>query len=271
VIGNKYEERGEDFPLAVAIGMHPAIYLAAATSLEYGDDELTLAGGLLGEPVRMTPGVTIPIDVPADAEVVIEGWIRKGDRVSDGPFGELLRTYTMSPQVSNRFEITAITHRKDAIYQTMAAGSSEDVNLLGLSRSAAVEDALRRAGFDVVSFDLTPTIMSGVLSIRQSYVGEAKGAAMLAPGSYRWLKYCIVVDDDVDTANHETVMWAITTRLNPTTGIQAITGTVNFPGDPFGAYSAKLVIDATYPVGERPEFERSVPPGHDTVVLEDFL
>lgn len=272
LIYEKWEARGEALPVAVAIGLHPADYVAAATTIPYGDDELELAGALRGEPFPLVPAKTVPIMVPAHAEIVIEGHITVGDRVPDGPFGEFLSTYTMTPQVSNRMVITAVTHRADPIYQMMAAGSREDVLLLGVGRAAELGRALEIAGTDVVAITLTPTILSAVISIRQRYDGEAKSVAMAALGVYRWLKYCIVVDDDIDVEDHEGVFWAITTRTNAQRDIISVPGTYNFPSpfDTAGIHSAKLIVDATFPCGERPEFERTSAPGAEQLRIEDF-
>lgn len=273
VIYEKWEATGKDLPVAVAIGVHPADHIAAATTIPYGDDELALAGALRREPVPLVEAKTVPILVPAHAEIVLEGYITAGDRVPDGPFGEFLRTYTMTPQVSNRMIVTALTHRDDPIYQMMAAGSREDVLVLGVGRAAELVRALEIAGTNVVAVTLTPTILGAVISIRQQYDGEAKSVALAALGVYRWLKYCIVVDDDVSVDDHEAVMWAITTRTNASRDVIAIPATMNFPTsfDIAGIHSDKLVIDATFPVAERPEFEFTVPPGERPLSIEEFV
>lgn len=273
VIYDKWEARQEPLPVVVAIGLHPADYIAAATTIPYGEDELELAGALRREPFPLVPAKTVPLMAPAHAEIVLEGHITVGDRVPDGPFGEFLRTYTMTPSVSNRFVISAVTHRADSIYQMMAAGSREDVHLLGVGRAAELLRALEVADNDIVAVALTPTILGAVVSMRQRYDGEAKSVALTCLGVYRWLKYCIVVDDDIDVDDHEQVMWAITTRTNAARDFVVVPGTNNFPleFDAAGIHSSKLVVDATFPSAERPEFERTLPPGERQLRVEDFL
>jgi UbiD family decarboxylase len=169
--------------------------------------------------------------------------------------------------------ISAITHRAGPIYQMMAAGSREDGLILGVGRAAELLRALEIAGTDVVAISLTPTILGAVVSIRQRYDGEAKSVALAALGVYRWLKYCVVVDDDIDVDDHEEILWAMTTRTNAQRDFIAIPGTFNFPSpfDTAGIHSTKLVIDATFPCDERSEFERTVPPGDEYLRIDDFI
>jgi UbiD family decarboxylase len=259
VIHAKAEASGHDLPVAVAIGLHPIESLAAATSLPPGEDELELAGGLRGEPVRMTRAVTVDMDVPADAEIVVEGFVRSGVREPEGPFGDFLEFYV--PRAPNhRFVATAVTHRAGPIYQTMVAGSPEDVNLLGLSREADVVAAVERTGAELVASRVGPTILGCTLAIRQRYEGEAKNVGMAALGAYRWLKHVIVVDHDVDVDDMDDVWWAVTTRSNPASAITVVDGAPAFPRDPHRRHQSKAIIDATIPFGEWVEFERKRPP-----------
>lgn len=122
VIQAKAEAAGADLPVAVAIGLHPIDTLAAGKTLPPGDDDLAFAGALRGEPLRLANAVSIDLEVPADAEIVLEGYVCAGVREPEGPFGDFLEYYV--PRMDNhRFRLTAITHRRDAIYQTMDAGS----------------------------------------------------------------------------------------------------------------------------------------------------
>jgi 2,5-furandicarboxylate decarboxylase 1 len=261
VIQGKAEAEGKDLPVAVAIGVSPAESLAAATSLPPGEDEFELAGGLLGQPVRMTPAVSIDMDVPADAEIVIEGHVRAGVREPEGPFGDFLEFYVQRSK-NHRFQATAVTHRADPIYQTMVAGSPEDANLLGLSREADVVAAVEATGCEVVASRMGPTILGCTLAIRQRYAGEARAAGHAALGAYRWLKYVILVDHDVDVDDMDDVWWAVTTRSAPAKAIEVVEAP-GFPRDPFDIHQSKAIIDATIPLGQWEEFERKSPPVPD--------
>lgn len=269
VIQERAEAAGQDLPVAVAIGLHPLDTLAAGTSLPAGEDELELAGGLRGEPFRLVPGVSVPLDVPADAEIVVEGYVPGGVRAPEGPFGDFLQFYV--PEMDNhRFRVTAITHRRDPILQTMVAGSREDVNLLGLSRETAVVEAVERTGADVADAWLGPTILGCTIAIRQRYAGEAKNVGLAALGAYGWLKYCVVVDEDVDVFDLDDVWWAVTTRSSPERAIRVLEGAPTFPRDAHGVHGSRAVIDATIPLGEWAAFERKRPPGGPRLDLDDW-
>jgi UbiD family decarboxylase len=270
IIQSHAEADSQPLPIAVAIGNYPLDLLAAATTLPFGDDELELAGALRGAPVPMTRGVSVDLDVPALAELVLEGYVEPGVREPEGPFGDFLQFYV--PVMDNHvFRLTAVTHRTDPILQAIHAGSREDVNLLGISREAQVSAAVALTGARVCGVRLLPTILGCAISIEQKYQGEAKNVGMAALGAYRWLKYCIVVDHDVNVDELDDVWWAVTTRSNPTDAITVIDRSGGFPRDPFGVHASKVLIDATIPLGEWSEFERKVAPGADTIRLEDFL
>jgi len=208
--------------------------------------------------------------VPALAELVLEGYVEAGVREPEGPFGDFMQYYV--PLMDNHvFRLTAITHRVNPILQAIHAGSVEDVNLLGISREAQILTAARATGAAVRAVRLLPTILGCAISIEQRYTGEAKAVGMAALGVYRWLKYCVVVDHDVDVNSVEDVWWAVTTRSNPSDAISVIARSGGFPRDPFGIHTSKAVIDATIPLGEWQEFERKHPPGEGTIRLDNFL
>ncbi|WP_432974671.1 UbiD family decarboxylase [Dactylosporangium sp. CA-233914] len=266
----KAERRGEDLPVAVAVGMHPTAGLGAAASPPLGRDELAMVGGLRREPVRLVAGVSVPIEVPAEAEFVIEGWVRCGVREPEGPFGDFLEYYV--PRMDNhRLEVTAITHRRSAVYQTMHAGSREDVQILGVSREVDIVEAVRRTGARVSAVRLQPTILGAVVAIAPRYAGEGKAVAMAALGAYRWLKYCVVVDADVDVDSGDDVWWAVATRTALDRDVVVVPHAGGFPRDESGMHDARLIIDATVPLDRAEHFHRRLPPGHGRVRLEDFL
>jgi UbiD family decarboxylase len=265
------EAAGARLPIAVAIGNHPLDLVAAATTLPLGDDELELAGSLHGASFLVAPALTDPsLEVPALAELVLEGYVEPGVREAEGPFGDFMQYYV--PVMDNHvFRLTAITHRRDPILQAIHAGSLEDVNLLGISREAQVLSAVQAIGARVRAVRLLPTILGCAISIEQRYVGEAKAVGMAALGVYRWLKYAVVVDHDVDVNRVDDVWWAVHTRSNPADAISVIDRSSGFPRDPFGIHQSKVVIDATIPLGEWQEFERKRAPNQDRLRLEDYL
>jgi 4-hydroxybenzoate decarboxylase len=190
-------------------------------------------------------------------------------REPEGPFGDFLQHYI---PVGDRhvFEVGALTRRKEALYQTIQASSPEDVRTLALSREAQVYDAVSKIA-DVQSVCLTPTILSCMISIRKRFEGEAKNVIAAAFGAYSWLKYCVVVDHDVDVFDTDDIWWAMATRCRPSTGLLPIDNVLGFPGDPFSLHQSKVGIDATAPLNQWEDFERKVVPGADGIELEDYL
>lgn len=270
LIQAKAERRGEDLPIAIAVGMHPTAALGAAASPPLGHDELATVGGLRQTPVEMVPGVSVPIDVPAEAEFVIEGWVRCGVREPEGPFGDFLHYYV--PQMNNhRFRVTAITHRREAVYQTMHAGSREDVQVLGVSREIDILDAIRRTGAQVSAVRLHPTILGAFVAVTPRYAGEGKSIAMAAMAAYQWLKYCVVVNPDVDVDSSDDVWWAVATRTALDRDVVVVPHAGGFPRDESGMHDARLVVDATVPLDNAEHFRRRVAPSAGRVRLEDFV
>lgn len=270
VIQLKAEARNEDLPVAVAVGVHPLECIAAATSLPFGDDELGLAGALHGAAVPMTPGITVPFDVPAYAEFVIEGYVPAGVRAAEGPFGEFMQYY-VPEGLNHRFHVTAITHRQDAIFHTMNAASREDVNLLGISREVAVLRAVRATGARVTGVRLADSsIMVATIGIEQRFAGEAKNVGMAALGAYRWLKYVVVVDADVNLDDPDDVWWAMATRSEAQRDVTTIPDAGGFPRDAAGLHRSKLIVDATAPFEQAESFARKRPPGGGRLSLKDF-
>ncbi|MBW1996784.1 MAG: UbiD family decarboxylase [Deltaproteobacteria bacterium] len=269
LIFEKCEKMKKDLEVAVAIGNHPFELLAAATTLEFGFDEFELSGALRMEPLQLVKCETVDLEVPGLAEIVLEGTVSAGIREGEGPFGDFMQYYV--PVMENPvLEVHAMTHRKAPIYQTIQAGSLEDVHLLGLSREAKIYGAVSKVA-DVKALSLAPTILGCAISIKKRHEGEAKNVAAAAFGIYSWLKYCIVVDHDVDVFDIKDVWWAVNTRSRPDTGLLLIENALGFPRDPFNIHQSKLGIDATAPLNQWDEFERKVVPDSDHIRLEDYL
>ncbi len=269
LIQEKSEKRGKDLEIAVAIGNHPFETLVAATTLPYGTDEFTLSSSLRREPLNLVKCETVDLEVPATAEIVLEGVVLSGVRESEGPFGDFMQYYV--PVMENHvFAVKALTHRKDAIYQTIQASSLEDVHLLALPREATVYEAVSKVA-NVQAVCLVPTILSCMISIKKRFEGEPKNVAAAAFGAYSWLKYCVVVDHDVNVFDVNDVWWAMATRSRPETGLLQMERALGFPRDPFNIHQSKLGIDATAPLNQWQEFERKEVPGADSIRIEDYL
>jgi UbiD family decarboxylase len=268
-IYDKATARREPLEVAVAVGNHPAELVAGATSLPFGDDEFELAGALRGNALEVVRCRTVDLEVPANAEVALEGEILPGVAEPEGPYGDFMQFYI--PVMANQvFRLRAITHRRNPIFQTMHAGVAEDTNLLAISREALLCAGARELGVDVVDVGLAPTILGGAISIRKASADEPARLIADAFGRYRWLKVLVVVDEDVDVHDPADVCWALATRGRIGPAITHLADGSGFPRDPHGMHRGKLGIDATIPIGTWPEHERKRPPRHGSLRLDDF-
>jgi 2,5-furandicarboxylate decarboxylase 1 len=269
LIQGKCEKRGKNLEIAVAIGSHPFDILAAATTVDYGVDEFSISGSLRGEPLQLAKCETVDVEVPATSEIVLEGEVLAGVREPEGPFGDFMQYYV--PVMENHvFQVKAITHRKDAIYQTIQASSLEDTHILALSREAKVHEAVSKVAH-IQAVCMVPTILSCAISIRKRFEEEPRNVLAAAFEAYSWLKHCVVVDHDVNVFDVNDVWWAMATRNRPDTGLLLLENAPGFPRDPFQIHQSKLGIDATAPLNQWEEFERKVVPGLDEIRLEDYF
>jgi 2,5-furandicarboxylate decarboxylase 1 len=270
VIHGKAEQLGKNLEVAIAIGAHPFQMIAASCTLPFGVDHFELAGALAGRPVELVKCETIDVNVPADAEIVLEGEVLANVREEEGPYGDVFQFYI--PQTKNHvFRLKAITHRKGAIYHTIQAGTKEDIHLLALSREAHIYRALNYTGYQVKTVNNTPSLLGCVVSIKKRSEGEPKNAAMCAFGAHSWLKYCVVVDDDVDAFDMNDVWWAMVTRGRPDKGIFIVPEAKGFPRDLHHIHQSKIGIDATAPLEAAEERVRKYIPGQDQVDLSKYV
>lgn len=273
-VQRKYEQKGEGAPVAIAVGHHPAVYLAGQYRGPLEVDELDIAGGLLGEALRTVPCETIDLSAPADAEIVIEGRILANVREHEGPFGEY--TWYMGPAVNCQvIEVTAVTHRGDAIYQDVFSAHPEH-NLMGLlGREAMMFERVKAAVPTVTALTLPfsgTCRHSAYVSLKKEYDGAGKNVALATLAADPFMKTVIVVDDDVDVFNEMEVMWAVITRVQADRDIFVVPDAYVCELDPSaydiadrakrGYVNAKWAIDATKPVGiefqERADVPESV-------------
>ena len=277
VIWQKYEKRGEACPMAIAIGHHPAFFLGSLSFTPLDADELHIAGGMLRRPVELVKCKTIPLEVPADAEIVLECEIPPGVREKEAPFGEFPGTYgpeRLNPVV----RIKAITHRKNPIYQNAFPGHADNLLLSGLVRATAIEETVRIACPTVTAVSVPRAgryRFVCYVAIETMMEGEAKQAAMAAFVTDPFLKFVVVVDHDVDIASDTDVLHAIATRVRGDRDIFMVPYAKGSPLDPASYDPAggshlvtKVGIDATRK-DNYPE-EISVP-GADDIDLADFI
>jgi 2,5-furandicarboxylate decarboxylase 1 len=251
------EQRGQPLEAAVLIGVHPAISLAGATRLPVDEDEMELAGALMGQPVPVVPAETVDLMVPAHAEMVIEGVFPPGERRDEGPFGEYTG-YASARSTRHVFEVRAVTHRKDMIFQTVIPGASaEHLNLSKASRVPRVYEKLKKEFPNVVdmNYPMSGTHYHCYVSMKKTMEGQPKQAAMLLFGLDHYLKLVIVVDEDIDVFNEAQVMWALATRFQADKDAFVVPDVMCNMLDPSaeGGLGAKMGLDATQPLGSEYE------------------
>ena len=280
LIYQKYEAMNKPMPIAIMIGHHPMYYFAAAYTGPLGLDELEIAGTLLGEPVELVKCETVDLEVPAHAEIILEGEVPPVFREDEGPFSEF-QNYYASERKNPVINIKAITMRKDAIFKTLQhAPPQEGVLYASVPMSAALFRDLRNVGGYVDLKDVYcnwGSLFGVVVKMTPRFYGEAKHVLLAALSSaYLHQKIAVAVDDDVDIYDPQDVAWAITTRVDPATDVTIIPGVRGHPldvsahelDDPgltiWQRLGSRMLIDATKPPTSDPEqrtlFERSRPP-----------
>jgi 2,5-furandicarboxylate decarboxylase 1 len=263
--------------MAVAIGHHPAFYVGCLSFTSLETDEFSVAGGIMGEPVRLVPCRTLDLEVPADAEIVLECEILPKQRKSEAPFGEYPGTY--GPQRNNPIvQVKAITMRRNAMYQSSFVGHADNLLLSGIVRSTTIMKTVKMASPKVRAVHVPASGRCRFIcyvSIEKIIEGEPKNAAMAAFAVDPFLKYVVVVDQDVNILNDEEVLHAIATRVRADIDIFMVTYAKGSPLDPASYDPAggshlvtKMGIDATrksnYP-------EEIKVPGSDDIKLEDYF
>lgn len=265
-----YCEKGVAMPVAVAIGLHPAEYLAAATHTD--QDELDVAGGFRQAPVDVVKCETSDLLVPAHAEMILEGEILGEHQTEDeGPFGDWLGYY--QPRSKRHiFRLRCVTRRKRPIFVSMLAGSIEDHLLLGLPREIDVLQATRQNLRGVRTVHMSPFLLNCVIQMDKQIDGEPMTAAYAAFGACPWLKTVIVVDEDVDPTDMNDVMWAVATRCNASKALSVLRNAAGFPRDALEIYRHKIAIDATVPLANRNDlgFKRIREVNRGAVSLADY-
>jgi UbiD family decarboxylase len=249
-IVGEYEKVGRRAPAIAILGHHPAFYMAACAMTPYGADDYASIAGFLQEPLRLTPSVTWgdALMVPADAEVIIEGEIPPGVRESQNPYGEIAGYY-QEPMQMPVVEVTAITHRRGAVVQGVFPGRQDHWNLGGIPKEGSVFNAIRRNIPGVKALHLPPSgngRFSCYISLHKAFDNEPRKAAMQAFVEMPNLKFCVVVDEDIDVFDEREVLWAMATRTWWDQDLEVVRQVQSFRG---WLGSAVAMVDATRPRG----------------------
>ncbi|MEE9569115.1 MAG: UbiD family decarboxylase [Candidatus Binatia bacterium] len=278
-IFREYEEKGEECPIAAVTGHHPAYQLGACYKGPLEVSEYEVIGGYLQEPLRLTPSETFGdrLLVPADAEIVIEGVLLPGKRVVEGPFGEA-SGYVSSQrfQQSLSFEIRTITHRRDAMHQSVITPDG-DKPWMDLAREGAFLRRCREAvpGVTAVCKNGRHALLNIFISMKKNSEGDPGRAAAAALTSDQ-CKNVFIFDDDIDIYNPTEILWALATRVQPHRQISIIPeimrGPLIDPSITDGFKTSAMIIDATRPL-DRPFSPVSKCPDDamKRIKLEDYI
>lgn len=250
--------RGEAMPVAVAIGADPATMLAAALPLPEDIAELRFAGLLRGERPALAPARTVPLMVPAEAEIVLEGWVAPDETAPEGPFGDHTGYYN----AVERFPVmrlSAITMRRDPVYLTTFTGRPPDEpSVIGEVFNDLALPLIRRQIPEIRDLWLPPAACSyriAVISIAKRYPGQARRVMLALWGllpQFSYTKTIIAVDDGIDARDWSDIAWALATRMDPSRDLVVLERTpidyLDF-ASPEAGLGGKLGIDATTKIG----------------------
>jgi 2,5-furandicarboxylate decarboxylase 1 len=242
------QEKNEPLQIAIAIGLDPAIMIAAGA--RYDDDEMKIAGAIRGEPVRVCKGITVDLDIPSHAEIVIEGFLPPLVRHKEGPLAEFHGFYGELWD-SPTFEVTAIGFRDNPIFQTIIPGWSEHIYIGNvLPREPLLLRFVRHVSKNVTGLHIPPNGngFSAIVQLKKSNPGEPKNVALAAFTAHVNIKQVIVVDPDVDIYDPADVMWALTNRVDWKRDTFLVTDAQGHEMDPTAdarGVHTKIGIDAT--------------------------
>lgn len=264
----RWTDKGKSTPCAVAIGADPGTILAAVTPVPDTLSEYSFGGLLRGGKVELVECKTVPLKVPASAEIILEGEVSMEETAMEGPYGDHTGYYNAAEPFPV-FKINCITHRRDPIYHTTFTGRPPDEPaILALALNEVFVPLLKQAFPEIVDFHLPMEACSyrmAVVSMRKQYAGHAKRVMMGVWSFLRqfmYTKYVIVVDDDIDVRSWKDVMWALSTRVDPLRDTVMVDRTpidyLDF-ASPLDSLGSKMGIDATNKIGSEISREWGTP------------
>jgi 4-hydroxy-3-polyprenylbenzoate decarboxylase len=253
----KWAERGEKMPVAAVIGADPVTVLSGLAPVPEGISNFVFAGFLRGDPVELVRARSVPLEVPANAEIVLEGYVDPAERKVEGPFGDHTGYYS-APEPFPVFHVTRVTHRARPVYLTTVTGKppTEDA-VLGKAIERIFLPVIRLVLPEVVDMDLPVPglfINVGVVSIRKAYPDHPRKVmhALWGLGQMMFVRYLVVVDDDVDVHDLGEVLYRVGLQADPARDLELVQGPVDqlSISNPVPNLGGKVGIDATR---KRPE------------------
>ena len=279
----KYIEAKKPFPVAIVLGADPLSYLISGIEIPFEVSEYNYLGAILGEPVSVIQGDITGLPFPSAAEIVLEGWVYPNDQLPEGPFGEFLGYYTSEASLASVVTVEKVYFRNQPIL--LGSPPSKPPNDYSYSksvmRSALLYNSIVASGVpnvkSVWAHEIGGSRMFNVISIKQKYAGHSRQAGHILSqcgvGAYM-SRYSIVVDEDIDPANLNEVMWAVATRSDPVKDIDFIQRGVGSQSDPLSIanhskapFASKAIIDACRPFEHLNDFPQVVDVNKDVADL----
>ncbi|TAS61654.1 UbiD family decarboxylase, partial [Lactiplantibacillus plantarum] len=282
----EYEKANKPMPITINIGLDPAITIGATfepPTTPFGYNELGVAGAIRNQAVQLVDGVTVDEKAIARSEYTLEGYIMPNERIQEDintHTGKAMPEFPGYDGDANPalqvIKVTAVTHRKNAIMQSVIGPSEEHVSMAGIPTEASILQLVNRAIPGKVTNVYNPPAGGGkLMTIMQIHKdneadeGIQRQAALLAFSAFKELKTVILVDEDVDIFDMNDVIWTMNTRFQADQDLMVLSGMRNHPLDPserpqydpksirFRGMSSKLVIDGTVPFDMKDQFERA--------------
>ena len=264
----KAEARNQPLEVAVAIGVHPLLIMAAATPIPVALSEWLFAGLYGGEGVRLARCRSVNLEVPADSEIVLEGRIHPGERQADGPFGDHMGFYG-GVEPSPLLRVSTITHRQRPTFLTTFSGRPpKEEAMLAIALNRIYTPILRQQIPEIKDFFLPMEALSyklAVIAIDKAYPGQARRAAMAfwsALPQFTYTKFVVVVDEDINVRDPRQVVWAVSARVDPQRDLLVIADSpfdsLDFASERIGL-GGRLAIDATTKIGPEKRHDWGAP------------
>ncbi len=266
---NMAREKGKDLDVAVSIGVHPAVLLAASSPVPFGVNEFSVANSLIDDGLRLIDCENVDACAPADAEVVLEGRISSTKEVVEGPFVDITGAYDVQRK-QPVLEVVGVNCRRDYLYHGLLPSGAEHRLLMGLPHEALIWESVSKVVPKVYAVNLSvggSGWLHAIVSIEKQVDGDGKNALLAALAAHPSLKHVVVVDSDINVFDASDVEWAIATRFQASEDLVVIENvrgsTLDSSADQETGSTSKMGLDATRPFTKPKEkFDRAKIPAN---------